>query len=207
MTRSSNFGTLKKKAIELGAISAKIIPPKSIVIEDRVVLKCRLGCEKYGKTLACPPYAPTPDQFRRIVNEYRFAMFLKLKSTAQADSKLIPYLTRTNDSTLSPELKKKVETFWSIWNMNTRKLLNIVLTLEKVAAEEGYLLAIGFVSGSCQLCDKCNLEKGVCCHPEIRRYSLEGVGVNVKLTAERAGVEFTLPFEKNPETFALLLID
>jgi len=44
-------------------------------------------------------------------------------------------------------------------------------------------------------------------HPETRRFSEEGVGVNVKATAEKAGVKFTLPFEKNPETYALLLID
>ena len=40
-----------------------------------------------------------------------------------------------------------------------------------------------------------------------KRYSEEGVGVNVKATAEKAGLKFTLPFKKNPETFALLLID
>ena len=28
-----------------------------------------------------------------------------------------------------------------------------------------------------------------------------------KATAEKTGVKFALPFEKNPETFALLLID
>ena len=207
MTKNYDFDSLKKRALELGAISAKIIPTKSIVIEDRVVLKCKLGCEKYGKTLACPPYAPTPDQFRKIANEYHCAMFLKFKSAAQASSKLIPYLTRTNDPTLSPEMKKKVDNFWSIWNNNTKKLLKALITLEKEAAKGGYLLAVGFVSGSCQLCEKCNVEKGVCNHPELRRFSEEGVGVNVKSTAEKAGVEFTLPFEKTPETFALLLID
>jgi predicted metal-binding protein len=207
MTKNYDFDILKERAIELGAISAKIIPAKNIVIENRVVLKCKLGCEKYGKTLACPPYAPTPDQFRKIANEYNYAMFLKFKSTAQANSKLIPYLTRTNDPTLSPTIKKKVDTFWSIWNNNTKKLLKTVIALEKEAAKAGYILAVGFVSGSCQLCEKCNVKKGVCNHPELRRFSEEGVGVNVKSTAEKAGVEFTLPFEKNPETFALLLID
>ncbi len=207
MTKNYAFDSLKKKAAELGAVSAKIIPTKSIVIEDRVVLKCKLGCEKYGKTLACPPYAPTPDQFRKIASEYHYAMFLKFKTTAQANSQLIPYLARTNDPTLPPEIKKKVDTFWSNWKINTQKLLRAVLTLEKAAAKEGYLLAVGFVSGSCQLCEKCNVEKGVCIHPETRRYSEEGVGVNVKSTAEKAGVEFTLPFENNPETFALILID
>jgi predicted metal-binding protein len=51
------------------------------------------------------------------------------------------------------------------------------------------------------------VEKGVCIHPTMKRYSEEGVGVNVKATAEKVGFKFTLPFDKNPETFALLLID
>ncbi len=88
-----------------------------------------------------------------------------------------------------------------------KKLLNIVLKLEKEAAKEGYLLAVGLVSGACQLCEKCDVEKGICIHPTMKRYSEEGVGVNVKATAEKAGIKFNLPFNKNPETFALLLID
>jgi predicted metal-binding protein len=82
-----------------------------------------------------------------------------------------------------------------------------ILELEKAATKKGYLLAVGLVAGSCQLCEKCNVEKGLCVHPTMRRYSEEGVGVNVKATAKKAGLKFTLPFEKNPETFALLLID
>jgi len=104
-------------------------------------------------------------------------------------------------------MKAKVESFWSAWKDDMKKLLSIVIELEKVASGRGFLLAVGFVSGSCQLCEKCNLEKGLCLHPTMKRYSEEGVGVNVKATAEKAGLKFTLPFEKNPETYALLLID
>jgi predicted metal-binding protein len=202
-----SFDFLRNQALELGAVDAKIIPVKNIVIEDRVVLKCKLGCEKYGKTLACPPYAPTPDQMRKIVNEYHYALFMKFTSQAEGNSDLIPYLTKMDDSSLPIEIKAKVEDFWLKWKADMNKLLNIVLSLEKVAAKKGNLLAIGFVSGACQLCEKCSLERGVCVNPTMKRFSEEGVGVNVKATAEKAGIEFTLPFEKNPETFALLLID
>ena len=198
---------LRKQALELGAIAAKIIPVEKIVVEDRVVLKCKLGCQKYGKTLACPPYAPTPEEFRKIVSEYHYALLLKFKSRAEGNSELIKYLAKNDDQIVPKEMKAKVESFWSAWNNDLKNLLKVVIKLEKMAAEKGYLLAIGLVSGSCQLCEKCNVEKGICVHPELRRYSEEAVGINVKATAERAGLEFTLPFEKNPETFALLLID
>ena len=132
---------------------------------------------------------------------------MKFKSQAEGDAELVKYLTKTNDTTVPQEMKAKVESFWSAWKDDMKKLLSIVIELEKVASGRGFLLAVGFVSGSCQLCEKCNLEKGLCLHPTMKRYSEEGVGVNVKATAEKAGLKFTLPFEKNPETYALLLID
>jgi len=205
--KMKSFDYIRVRALELGALDAKVIPVEKIVIEDRVVLKCKLGCEKYGKTLACPPYAPSPDEFRKVVSEYRYALFMKFKSQAEGDAELIKYLTKRNDPAIPKEVKEKVDVFWSAWRDDMKKLLNTVIALEKVAAEKGYLLAIGLVSGSCQLCEKCNMEKGICLHPAMRRYPEEGVGVNVKATAEKADLKFTLPFEKNPETFALLLID
>jgi predicted metal-binding protein len=205
--KMESFDFIRKRAVEFGAIEAKIIPVEKIVIEDRVIFKCKLGCEKYGKTLACPPYAPTPEEFRKIVSEYHYAMFMKFRTQVEGDSELIKYLSKTNDPSIPAEMKVKVKKFWSGWKDEMKKLLDIVLDLEKTAAKEGYLLAVGLVSGSCQLCEKCNVEKGVCVHPNMKRYSEEGVGVNVKATAEKVGFKFTLPFEKNPETYALLLID
>jgi predicted metal-binding protein len=205
--KTEAFDFLKKQAYELGAIDAKIIPVRKIIIENRVVFKCQLGCEKYGKTLACPPHAPTPEEFQNLVNEYHFALFMKFRTNVMGDSELITYLSRGDDPSVPADMKLKVQQFWSGWKEEMIKLLNIIHGLEKSAAKEGYLLAAGLVSGACQLCEKCNVEKGVCIHPTMKRYSEEGVGVNVKATAEKAGIEFTLPFDKNPETFALLLID
>jgi predicted metal-binding protein len=205
--KMNSLDFLRKQSLDLGAVEAKIIPVTKIVIENRVVFKCKLGCEKYGKTLACPPHAPSPDEFRKIVSEYNFALFMKFKTKVEGDSELIKYLSKTDDPSISVEMKTKVDKFWLAWKDEMKKMLEIVHKLEKAAAKEGYLLAIGLVSGACQLCEKCNVEKGICIHPTMKRYSEEGVGINVKATAEKANIKFTLPFNKNPETFALLLID
>jgi predicted metal-binding protein len=198
---------VRSTALELGAVEAKIIPVQSIVIEDRVILKCSMGCEKYGKTLACPPHVPTPERFQKIVNEYHYALFMKFKSQAEGDHDLIKYLANSNNPTMTAEIKAKVDAFWAAWKKDAEKQLENVLVLEKAAAKEGFLLSVGFVSGACNICETCNVEKGVCLHPQRRRYSEEGLGINVKATAEKAGIKFTLPFDKNPETYALLLID
>jgi predicted metal-binding protein len=206
-SHADKFESLKKIALNLGVIDAKIIPANKIVIEDRVVLKCSLGCEKYGKTLACPPHAPTPEKFRKIVGEYTYAMFMQFKSTAELAPELIKYLAKTPDITVPTEIRAKIDQFWLSWKNDGKKQLDTVIQLEKAAAKEGFILAAGFVAGTCTICPKCNVENGICVHPEMRRFSEEGLGVNVKATAEKAGMMFTLPFNKNPESYALLLID
>jgi predicted metal-binding protein len=202
------FDFLRKLAIELGAADAKVIPASKVAVEDRVVLKCKMGCNNYGKTLACPPYTPTPVEFRKIVSEYSFALFMKFKSKAEADEEAAKYLSRAEtDPTVPQNVKERVQNFWLVWNDEKKKLLRAVVSLEKEAMSKGYSFAIGFVSGSCPLCEKCNVETKICLNPTMMRYSEEGVGVAVKKTANNAGISMTVPFDKNPESFALLLID
>jgi predicted metal-binding protein len=59
-TKPEEFDFLVKRALELEAIDAKIIPTYKVFVEKRVVLKCR-GCIGYGTKLTCPPYVPTVD--------------------------------------------------------------------------------------------------------------------------------------------------
>ncbi len=207
-TGLEKFDFLKKLALEMGATDAKVISADKVIVEDRIVLKCKVGCTNYGKTLTCPPYAPTPKEFRKIVSEYSYALFMKFKSQAEGDAEVAKYLSKAEtDPTIPAEVKEKVHEFWVAWKADKKKTLDAVLDLEKAAMNKGYSLAIGFISGFCELCKKCNVKTRICAHPTTARYSEEGVGVNVKKTAKNAGVQYTVPFEKTPETFALLLID
>jgi predicted metal-binding protein len=201
------FDFLRKMALELGASDAKVIQASKVVVEDRVVLKCKVGCNNYGKTLACPPYTPSAEEFRKIVGEYSHALFMKFTSKAEADADLQGNLSKSDTSILPKEVKEKADKFWAAWKEDKKQMLESVVKLEKEAMHKGYSLAISFVSGSCQLCEKCNTETRICAHPEMARYSEDAVGVNVKKTAKNAGIKFVFPFPKNPESFALLLID
>ena len=206
--RPEKFELLRKMALKHGAVDAKIISADKIVVEDRIVLKCKVGCPNYGKTLACPPYTPTAEEFRKIVSEYRYALFMKFVSKAKATAKIVPYLSKSeNDPTIPEEVKGKVQEFWADWEKDKLKMLSTVLDLEKAAKKKGYLLPIALVSGYCHLCKKCTLNRATCANPTKARFSGEAVGVNIKSTAKNAGVEFTLPFKKTLETYAMLLID
>jgi len=202
------FEFLRKMALKQGAADAKIISADKVVVEDRIVLKCKVGCANYGKTLACPPYTPTPEEFRKIVSEYRYALFMKFVSKAKATAKIVPYLSKAeNDSTIPEEVKDKVQEFWAAWKADKLEMLAAVHTLEKAAMNKGYPLAVGLVSGYCQLCENCTRDRATCIYPTKARYSEEAVGVNVKATAKNAGIKTKFPFDKNPSSFALILID
>jgi predicted metal-binding protein len=205
---AEKFQFLVKLALEKGAADAKIIPTSKVVVEDRVVLKCKVGCNHYGKTLACPPYTPTAEEFRKIVSEYSHAVFMKFTTNATADSEVYKHLmTYETDPTVPQDIKEKAAKFWQDWKDAKRQMLQSVVDLEKAAMNKGFSLAISFVSGHCQLCEKCNTETKICRNPNLARWSEDAVGVNVKKTAANAGISFSFPFAKNPESFAILLID
>ena len=202
------FDFLRKTALKMGAVDVKVITADKVVVEDRIVLKCKVGCPNYGKTLVCPPYTPTAEEFRKIVSEYSYALFMKFGSHAKADVELAKQLSKAEtDPSIPRDIKDKVQAFWAAWKEGKLKMLSAVLDLEKTAISKGFPLAIGFVSGFCQLCEKCTLDRKTCAYPTKARYSEEALGVNVHATAQNAGIELKFPFEKNPASFALLLID
>jgi predicted metal-binding protein len=207
-TGAEKYEFLVKLALDNGAADAKIIPADKVVVEDRVVLKCKVGCTHYGKTLACPPYTPSAEEFRKIVSEYSYALFMKFKSKAEADPEALKKLmVAETDPSVPKEVKEKAAKFWADWKDDKLKMLQSVVDLEKAAMSKGYSLATAFVSGHCQLCEKCNTETRICVHPNLARWSEDAVGVNVRKTASNAGIQVSFPFAKNPESFALLLID
>lgn len=63
-----------KRAVELGAIEAKVIQPSTVATGDWVRLKCQFGCDGYGSSLCCPPNSPTPEQTRRTLDGYTAAI-------------------------------------------------------------------------------------------------------------------------------------
>ena len=74
-----------KKALELGIDGAKVIDPCSIVTAEGVRMKCQFGCTAFGRSLCCPPYTPTPDITRKMIDSYQGAILLhrRLKGERQ----------------------------------------------------------------------------------------------------------------------------
>lgn len=186
------FGQLIKTAIEKGATKAKIIPVHEIVLDERVILKYQVPlCNEYGNHLLCPPNSPSLKQFREVLKKYSNGLLIQLRTPMdQVGSK-------------SEGSRKKV-----IYE-GAHELHEIVNIVEKAAQELDFIFAAGFIGGACKLCDPCvGVKSGRACkHPFKARPSMEAVGIDVYLTAQRAGLEFSHDIEKEVVWNGLVLLE
>ncbi len=202
------FKFLEEYARKLGAVEAKVVPASCIVVEDRVVWKCRIGCRAYGKRLVCPPFTPSADEFRRGIRDYRYALLLKFESPAEAEQEVIDSVTRCEvDPAMPKEMKEKSKKFWAAWNGDRKRILLAVLELERAVFNKGYPLALGFGVGTCCLCEKCTLKVGECTFPTMARFNEHAVGINVIKTYKSAGIPFGFPVKGRAFATSMVLID
>jgi len=205
---ADTFSFLVQKAKELGAADAKVIAASDVIVEDRVALKCRAGCIGYGKKLTCPPHVPTPDQFRKVLAEYHYALLVKFISPAEAAPDVICSIYKYWLDPAAPADKKaEAEKFWKDHFNGTGSFAPMMLELERIAFNAGNPFALAFINGSCRLCETCNVKAGICVHPTQARIPEHAVGVNMVATAKKAGMDITFPVKGHPELMALLLID
>jgi predicted metal-binding protein len=80
--------------------------------------------------------------------------------------------------------------------------------LERRIFLEGYPAALAFTSGSCKLCEQCNLHGGACVRPFEARPSMESCGISVFDTARNAGYEIAVLTSKDQRylRYGLVLI-
>ncbi len=160
----------KEKAFELGAANAKIIKTEEIPVDERVPLKCQIPrCFGYGTSAHCPPNTMKPNELRKHLENYKWAIFFTLN---------LPTELLLKDATD----KDRIAAFQSIYK--------IVKSIESMAFYDGHYLAFGLGAGSCRrtFCGQhktCSALKGKSCRfGLLARPSMEAVGINVyKMTA------------------------
>lgn len=208
-----DYKVLERIALEMGCPEAKVISADDVVIEDRVRLKCMVGCPYYGNGLRCPPYTPSVDEFRKMLNDYSFAMVVKVKPQKISDEVMAKYKlgkdkkkhVRLRDQ--YNDVDKISSSVWADFSGPYRNSLMDLLELESAAFKLGYAFATVFFAGRCMLCEKCNVENDACMNPMIARFSAEAMGINLLKTAENAGMELKFNQDSSPTPMAILLID
>jgi len=63
-------------ALKNGAHDAVMVDPRTVVTAPWVRLKCQFGCYKYGLSHCCPPYTPTHEATRLLLDTYKVAILL-----------------------------------------------------------------------------------------------------------------------------------
>lgn len=114
-------------ALELGAQDARLVEPRDVTVSDWVRVRCQYGCNYYGKCFLCPPFAPTPDQTRRILSDFSLAVLLKFR----------------------PEKPHASSAQYTRFKNFTR---GVVANLERELFLNQFYRAFGLHSGPCTLC-------------------------------------------------------
>jgi predicted metal-binding protein len=77
MSINNTLEKIINSALELKANSAKLIPAREVYVEQWVRYKCQYGCGGFARYFTCPPYAPTPDETRKMLEAYDQALLVE----------------------------------------------------------------------------------------------------------------------------------
>jgi predicted metal-binding protein len=78
-----------RRACELGAKKASIISPEKVFTPEWVRGKCQYCCDGYGQPV---PYFPTPQETRRMLDEYTTALLIHCPSKWTDIDTIVPVL-------------------------------------------------------------------------------------------------------------------
>jgi len=176
---------LSKTSKEKGGQSIKLISARQIAVEDFVLLKCKYGCKDYGKFYTCPPYTPKPEETRKILKKYKWAMLIEFEGATGRES-------RRKTQIVMAELER--EAFLS-------------------SLHRAFAFAPGSCK-ICAACpaekaeNPCEFDKRQCKDPVRARPSMESCGIDVFTTVRKAGLKIDIVKEgKNFKNYGLLLLE
>ncbi len=186
-------------ARDLGAVDAKVISPKDVITAAWVRWKCRYGCSEYGRHLSCPPYSPTPEMTRKVLDEYEAGILIRGGRTAPL-----------REIGAELELKLFLAGYYKAFALLCGPC-SLCGTCVVVSESRGVALEAGDVSGKAdgKASPKRRLLVGGCRHPERARPAMEAAGIDVFATARAAGfpLEVISSAECKQNYYALVLVE
>jgi predicted metal-binding protein len=148
-----------EKVKKTGVSWAKMIHPKNVVTAEWVRLKCQYGCGRYGTCLTCPPFSPTPEYTRKMLEYYSKALIMIYD--------------------IPPEPKER---------RMRQKMRRKIASLEREIFLDGHYKAFSMPSGPCNLCKSCDINQP-CKFEDLARPSMEACGIDVYATLANVGYE------------------
>ncbi len=165
----------------------EIIPlnTSDICVAQWVRLKCKYGCNSYGKSWCCPPETPTPEKTEAVLKEYEKAL-------------LLCGIIRNNHFYRDDQRKRRIQI--SSWKGT--------VALERHLFLGGYYKAFSLVSEHCALCRECAYPDA-CRFPTDRRPSVESCSIDVFQTLSNIGKKFKLAHDVNEKynSYSIILLE
>ena len=167
-------------AVDLGASDAVLVSPAQVVTAEWVRMKCLYGCTP-GRCLTCPPNSPTPQDTRRLLEEYRTILLLRFD--------------------IQPER--------TAWLESGTRVLETALKLERELFLRGHYKVFAIAGGrSCDLDEACGTPD-TCTHREGLRPGPVGCGIDIFSTSANAGWPLNVVHDRDEpyKRFALVLVE
>ncbi|MCX8110975.1 MAG: DUF2284 domain-containing protein, partial [Syntrophorhabdaceae bacterium] len=79
-----------------------------------VRMKCQFGCPNYGMSLCCPPHTPTPEETRKILDSYTYALLIH-----RHWKKDYEVVKRFNEAIVDLEIKIFLDGYYKAWSMGS----------------------------------------------------------------------------------------
>ena len=172
---------LIERALAAGAGAAAVLRPGQVVTAQWVRWKCLYGCGEAGRCLTCPPYSPTPEQTRRLLDEYVTILLLRFD--------------------VHPERSE--------WVRAAGWVLETALRLERELFLEGHHKVFAVAGGRpCELKGACGAPD-TCASNERLRPGPAGCGIDIFATSANAGwtLEVVPAADEPYHRYALVLVD
>lgn len=84
---AKNLDLLVNKALAEGASEAIVIAAQDVVFDPRSFLKCRFGCNRWGRYWTCPPHLGlSAEQFMEAYHRYTHAVLIKSSDPASGQA-------------------------------------------------------------------------------------------------------------------------
>jgi predicted metal-binding protein len=178
----ANRRTLDALFRERGCDDFVWIDAASIVVAQWVRMKCRYGCDGYGRHLTCPPNVPSVTDCREFFGEYSTAVVFRFEKLLDR-----------------PEDRRA----WA------KTIYERLLAIERDVFLSGYEKALVLPMSSCHLCPDCSMTEAECPRPEGARPPAEALAVDVFSTVRNHGlpIEVLSGYDQPMNRYAFLLIE
>jgi predicted metal-binding protein len=77
VSEKPDYEELCRRALELGALDARVISIDTVVTAPWTRMRCQYGCAGYGRRLSCPPYSPTAEQTQKVLDCYKTGILMQ----------------------------------------------------------------------------------------------------------------------------------